>query len=272
MDIKAQKKEAVVFLNKRGRRIDLVFYGMILIFATVAPLFFYNYVGYFISSLISTAFGRVSLQQTTAMWLGLIGPIVGAMTAAAFILFISFPAVYFFFQRSYCIYRAGTVENQGLLGGQRGAYWRALSSGFVSGGILLVTMLPVLVFSIVANHLIAGDNEILSSVILGLFVFIVMAGIVVGFCVFLLFKPLFLFGYFSARGQSVRASMSKSLKIMKKPEAKRLYFAYIKSFLPALLLALPTFLLLFFIDTLPKMIIVYHRLSDELVYNEKYKI
>ena len=43
-----------------------------------------------------------------------------------------------------------------------------------------------------------------------------------------------------------------------------------KSFAPELLLALPTFLVLFFINTLPKMIIVYYKLCDELVYSEKY--
>ena len=86
---------------------------------------------------------------------------------------------------------------------------------------------------------------------------------------FLLFRSLFLFAYFASKGENVGEAIKKSCKIMKTQKAKRYYKSYIKSFLPNLLLALPTFLVLFFIDTLPKMMIVYYKLCDELLYGDK---
>ncbi len=55
---------------------------------------------------------------------------------------------------------------------------------------------------------------------------------------------------------------------MKTERAKSLYKEYIKTFAPSLLLAIPTVTVLFFIDTLPKMILTYYRLADSLEYGE----
>ena len=105
----------------------------------------------------------------------------------------------------------------------------------------------------------------LVSYFLGL---IVAAGLALGFLVFMLFRPFFLFGYYTARGEKVGAALSKSFKRMRSARAKQIYYAYIKAFLPSLLLSLATLLVLFLIDTLPKMSIVYFDIADDMAYGE----
>jgi hypothetical protein len=56
---------------------------------------------------------------------------------------------------------------------------------------------------------------------------------------------------------------------MRSPRAKQIYKEYIKAFLPSLLLSVPSVLVLFLIDTLPKMSLVYFEVADEIVYGEQ---
>lgn len=269
MDIKSQKKEAVAFINKHGRRVELVFYGLILVFVAVTPVFLFNYTSYFVSSLIAKIFSGMTFKAIVATLLSAIGPAGGLIVAVLFGVFVTFPVTHAFFRCSYKLYRDGVTDREGLLTKRNGGYFSALRAGFIECGVVFIALLPVIGSVVVSNLLIKRAGEAVASLVIGLFVFIVLASLVLGFCLFLLFKPIFLFGYFSARSENMRSALKKSCKIMKKKESKKLYFAYIKSFLPSLLLALPTFLILFFIDTLPKMIIVYHRLADELVYSDK---
>ena len=55
---------------------------------------------------------------------------------------------------------------------------------------------------------------------------------------------------------------------MRTPRAKKIYKEYIRSFLPSLALSVVTILVLFIIDTLPKMMAVYYMVADDIVYGE----
>ena len=269
MDIKTEKKEAVRFLNQKGRRIDLVFFGLILIFVWMAPVFIYSYVAYLVSTLMVGLVGGVEFTQTVAMLLSLVAPIVGVLLAILFLIFVTFPVMHRFFLFSYRMHRCGVAGRCEFFGGDGCRYLKSLSAGSVCAGVMAICMIPAIVFQAIAKSIVNSSDAIISALGQGIFVFVVLFGVFLGFCVFLLFRPLFLFGYLSAKGETVGESLKKSCKIMKNKGAKSLYKSYIKSFVPSLLLAIPTFLVLFFIDTLPKMITVYHRLGDELVYGDK---
>ena len=269
MDIKTEKKEAARFLNQKGRRVELVFFGLILIFVWMAPIFIYSYVAYLVSTLMVGVFGGIDFTQTVAMLLSLVAPVGGALLAILFLVLVTCPVMHRFFLFSYRMHRQGVAGRCEFFGGGGREYSRSLSSGFVCVGVMVICMIPPIVAQAVAKIMISSPDKMVSELGCGIFGLVVLLGIFLGFCVFLLFRPLFLFGYFSAKGENVISSLKKSCKIMKTKGARTLYKSYIKSFVPALLLAIPTFLVLFFIDTLPKMIIVYHRLCDELVYGDK---
>ncbi len=268
MNIKTEKREAAAFLNKKGRRVNLVFYGLILIFVTVAPVFLYSYVAYLLSVLVTNVFSEMTFSPTIATLISYSGVFLGALVAAIFIVFVTLPLFHSFFGYSYRMYREGSAgKNRFLRSGEQG-YFGLLCAGMISVGVLVISLVPIAVFSVIGNSLAVSVNTMVASIAKGLFLLIMVLGVALGFCVFLLFRPIFLFGYFSARGDNVRLSLKKSRLIMKRKGAKQLYFVYMKSFLPSLCLAVPTFLVLFFVDTLPKMIIVYYRLADELVYGD----
>ena len=114
-----------------------------------------------------------------------------------------------------------------------------------------------------------SDDRRIAMLVSYLFFLIVAIGLVLGFFVFLLFRPLFLFGYYSARGEKVGKALSKSVKRMRSSRAKQIYKEYINSFVPSLLLSIVTLLVYFFIDTLPKMSMVYFDVADDIIYNEQ---
>ena len=269
MDIKTEKKEAARFLNQKGRRVDLVFFGLILIFVWMAPVFIYSYVAYLVSTLMVGVFGGIDFTQAVAMLLSLIAPALGALLAILFLIFVTSPVMHRFFLFSYRMHRCGVAGRCEFFGGGRREYSKSLSSGFVCVSVMVICMIPPIVAQALAKLMVNSPDKIISALGQGIFVLVILLGIFLGFCVFLLFRPLFLFGYFSAKGETVGASLKKSCKIMKSKGAKNVYKSYIKSFAPSLLLAIPTFLVLFFIDTLPKMITVYHRLCDEIVYGDE---
>lgn len=268
MNIKTEKKEAAVFLGKKGRRVDFVYWGIIIIFVTIAPVFLFSYTAHLLSVAVVNIFNGMTFHPTLATLISYSGVIIGVVVAALFVIFVTFPIFHSFFGFSYRSYREGAAGRSEFLKGSGQGYFALLRAGFVSVGVLIISLVPVIASIKLGNSLSVSQNTSIAAMAQGMFLFIVALGIALGFCVFLLFRPIFLFGYFSARGENVRSSLKKSVAIMRKKRAKKLYSEYIKAFLPSILLALPTFMVLFFVDTLPKMMIVYYRLSDELVYSE----
>ncbi len=268
MNIKTEKKDAAVFLGKRGRRVDFVFWGIIIIFVTIAPVFLFSYTAHLLSVAVVNIFAGMTFSPTVATIISYSGVILAFVLTLFLVIFFTFPVFHSFFGFSYRIYREGMGAKNEFSKSPAFGYFGLLRAGFISVGVLIISLIPVFASMKFGNSLVVSGNSSIAAMARGLFLFIIILGIVLGFCVFLLFRPIFLFGYFSARGESVRVSLKKSRAIMKKKSSKKLYSAYIKAFLPSLSLALPTFMVLFFVDTLPKMMIVYYRLSDELVYSE----
>lgn len=267
MDIKAEKKEAARFLNQRGRRIDFIIFGLILIFAWVSPVFLYNYVAYLVGTLVIGIVGDMQFTKLVADILSAIAPVSGIFIATLFLIFVTLPVMHCFFSFSYRMYRQGIAGKSSFFSGI--SYKKSLVFGSISSGVLIVSFVPVFGACHIAKYITKSSDPLIANLGRGLFIFIVLLGIVLGFCVFLLFRSLFLFAYFSSKGENVGQAIKKSCKIMKTQKAKKYYKSYIKSFLPSLLLALPTILVLFFVDTLPKMMIVYYKLCDELLYGDK---
>ena len=268
MDIKAEKKEAACFLNRRGRRIDFVFFGLLLIFAWMIPVFLFNYVTYLVCTFVIGFWGHLKFTKLVANLLSAVSPAVGVIFAVLSLIFITLPVMHRFFSFSYRMHRQGIAGREGFFCGGE-SYKKSLSKGAVSSGVLILCAVPGILFYNLARLLVKSSDEMISTFAMGIFAFVVMAGIVLGFFVFVLFRPIFLYGYFSAKGEKVDSAIKKSIKIMKTEKAKALYKGYIKSFVLELLLAIPTFLVLFFVDTLPKMTLVYYRLCDELLYGEE---
>ena len=268
MDIKAEKKEAARFLNQRGRRIDFVFFGLMLIFVWITPIFLYNYVAYLVCTFVIGFWGHLKFTKLVANLLSAIAPTAGVIVAVLFLIFVTLPVMHRFFSFSYRMHRQGIAGREGFFCGGE-LYTKSLAKGSVSSGVLIICALPGILFYNLARLMVKSSDEMISTFGTGIFAFAVLAGIVLGFFVLLLFRPIFLYGYFSAKGEKVDSAIKKSLKIMKTEKAKGFYKSYMKSFAPALLLAIPTFLVLFFVDTLPKMILVYYKLCDELLYGEE---
>ena len=267
MDIKAEKKEAARFLNQRGRRIDFVIFGLILIFVGMSPVFLYSYVAYLVSTIVVGIVGDMQFTKLVADLLSSIAPVSGTIIAILFLVFVTLPVMQYFFFFSYRMYRQGVAGKCSYFSG--GSYKSALALGSISSSVLIVSFIPIIFAYDIAKHITKSPDQMIANFGRGIFAFVVILGIVLGFFVFLLFRSLFLFAYFASKGENVGEAIKKSCKIMKTQKAKRYYKSYIKSFLPNLLLALPTFLVLFFIDTLPKMMIVYYKLCDELLYGDK---
>ena len=268
MDIKLEKKQATRFLGQRGRRIDFLFFGLILIFVWMVPIFLYNYVAYLVSTLIVGVWGHLKFTKLVADLLSAIAPAMGIIIAVLFLIFVTLPVMHRFFSFSYRMHRQGIAGRYGFFSG-RESYSKSLSSGIIPCGVVIACGIPCVIFYNIAKSITRSSNETVATLGKGIFAFVVMVGIVIGFFVFLLFRSFFLYGYFSAKGDKPSLAVKKSCKIMKTQKAKSFYKAYIKSFVPSLLLAFPTFFVLFFIDTLPKMIIVYYKLCDELLYGEE---
>ena len=97
MDIKAEKKEAARFLNQRGRRIDFVFFGLMLIFVWMTPIFLYNYVAYLVCTFVIGFWGHLKFTKLVANLLSAIAPTAGVIVAVLFLIFVTLPVMQRFF-------------------------------------------------------------------------------------------------------------------------------------------------------------------------------
>lgn len=268
IDIKLKKKEAADFLSSRGRRIEIIFFGLLLVFATLVPIFLLSYIEYLLLVLVGFISDVVKLSESVADVLVISASVIAFACAILFAIFVTFPIFSCFFGNSYRIYREGIAGGRRFLDfGERG-YFGAILSGSVIFGVLAFCLAPVIALAELGMHFAFHEDSriaMLVSYFLGL---IIAVGLVIGFFIFMLFRPFFLFGYYTAKGEKVGVALSKSLKRMRSERAKQIYKAYIKTFLPSLLLSIATLLVLFLIDTLPKMSMVYFDIADDIAYGE----
>lgn len=294
--MKIKKANASDFLNKKGRRIEFILFGLLLVFAAITPIFIYTYVDELINIVSHLIFGKLNVNMSEAVEtvFSVSVSVVSWILAMLFVVFISFPMFSSFFGYSYKLYRNGIAGN-GEHFPQKASYTRSLSTGGIIFGVLFVSLLPLTVLVDVASYILTalGDSEMIkdflskikneelleffsstlkdgniAELLSPFFFIVVIVGIVLSFCVFLLFKPLFLFGYFTARGEKAGRALKLSCERMRSPRAKGIYNVYIKSFLLSLVLSIISLLTLFLIDTLPKMTVVYFEIADEIVYGE----
>lgn len=264
--MKALKNEASNFLGKRGRRVGFIFFGLLMIFATLLPFYAFVYFEYlmklFISSVAKTKGFSVEFFNSLAIVASIIS---GALALLIVIFFTSF--VYQrFFSYVYRSYREGIAGEPRFFSVDKKGYFHAQRHGLLLCGIFALCLAPVIVLIEIGTHFALSADKRVASLVSYLFVFVIAAGLVLGFLIFLLFRPLFLLGYYSARGKSLKESLSLSIERMRTPRAKKIYKEYIRSFLPSLALSVVTILVLFIIDTLPKMMVVYYMVADDLVY------
>ena len=268
IDIKLKKREAADFLNRKGRRIEIIFFGLILIFVSLAPIFLYSYLSYIFSHLniyiVNTA--KLTVEQGnisyTVFW------IFAVIISFAVVLFLTVPMYSCFFSHSYKIYRDGIAGKAKYFEFGEYGYWGGFRSGLLIFVILVLCLAPTVAIVALCRWFATFDDIRFVALVNYLSFIAVAVGIVFGFFIFLFFKPLFLFGYYIARGKKVVEALSLSQKQMKTPRANEIYRAYIRSFIPSLLLSLATLLVLFLLDTLPKMSMVYFDVADEIIYGE----
>ena len=268
IDIKLQKKEAADFLNKKGRRIDLIFFGLVLVFTAIMPFYLFSYVSYSLEFVADYIVKAAGLAEKYLEIFEIIFIAVSAALAVLLYVFITFPIYSCFFGHTYRIYRNGIAGERKLLCFGPYGYGGALRSGAIIFGVLAICLVPVIFLVDLGMKFASNEGSTLALILNYLFVFVVATGLVIGFLIFLLFKPLFLVGYYVARGKKLKEACSLSVKHMRSQKAKEIYGQYIKSFLPSLLLSLVTVLVLFLMDTLPKMMIVYFNIADEIIYGE----
>ena len=266
--VKSLKKDMTSFLGKKGRRVDLIIYSLTVVFVIFAPVYLFTCSAGIVDYLVALMFKGVKLEgiaQTVVLNIG--NTVAGAVTVLA-VIFVAFPILYSYFLASYRLYRDGAAGDIGYREAFKKRYMSTLAPGALMFGVLLICALPFIILvgvgSAFANH----EDDRIAGLVAYLFFIIFALGLFLGFCVFLLFRSWFLFGYYSAKGKNLKESLSLSIKMMKTERAKALYKEYIKTFVPSLLLAIPTVTVLFFIDTLPKMILTYYRLADSLEYGE----
>ena len=268
ININQKKKDATDFLNRKGRRIEIIFFGLLLVFVTIVPLYVWSYIEYFSLNLFDFIVKSANLSESLHYALTVIAYVLSICCGIAATIFITLPTYACFFGHSYRLYREGIAGGRRYFAfGERG-YLGALKSGSIIFGVFALCLLPVIVFIEIGTNFAFSDDARVAQLVSYLFFFIVALGLAVGFCVFLLFKPIFLFGYYIARGEKVFFALSKSIKRMRSPRAKKLYKEYINSFLPSLMLSVVTLLVYFLIDTLPKMSMVYFDVADDIIYNE----
>lgn len=292
INMKAIKSEATEFLNKKGRRIELILCALVLVFTAVVPIFFYSYIVDFTFMAMNKADLNFNAMMEDIISVAV--RVISCILSLLFVVFVTFPVYSSYFGFSYKLYRNGIAGNGEHFPNGKG-YGHALSTGGILYGVLFVSLVPLvllvdlgnLLFSLVNDEAFAEKilskikNEEISEYIgkllqelsiadfLNAFFFvIIIVGLVLSFLVFLLFKPTFLVGYFIARGEKAGRAIKLSRERMRTARAKKIYGDYIKSFLPSLLISVVTLLTLFLIDTLPKMTVVYFEIADEIVYGE----
>lgn len=265
---KQQKNDIVSFLNKKGRRIELVIYSLILLFVVIAPIYIFSYTANLVNYIVALAVSGLKIEGVLLNFLQNSGAIVGSAITLLCVIFISFPVIDFYFKLIYRIYRDGAAGRTLAVGGIEGGYMRSVARGTVFGVSIFCCAMPFIILTEIATRFAGHSDERIAVLASYLFFFVFALGVALGFLVFMLFRPLFLFGYYAARGKKVGESLSLSVKAMRTPLAKAMYKDYIKYFIPYLLLAIPTLFVLFLIDTLPKMMIAYYRMAETLENRE----
>ena len=267
VDIKQRKKEAAEFLGRKGRRIEIIFFGLLLVFVTIASIYLFAYLEYFFYEIADHLIKTMAL----GVYKGAIEiscSIVAGACAILLAIFLTLPIYACFFGSTYRIYRGGIAGRRKYFAlGERG-YFGAMSAGTIIFSVLVICLAPVIALVQLGEYLAKSDDERVVTLVTYLFFLIVAVGLVLGFLIFLLFRPLFLFAYYSAKGEKMTQALSKSVKRMRSPRAKQIYKEYIMAFLPSLLLSLATVLVLFLLDTLPKMTMVYFDVADDMSQGE----
>ena len=81
---------------------------------------------------------------------------------------------------------------------------RSFKVGAIIFGVLAICLVPVIFLVDLGMKFASNEGSTLALILNYLFVFVVAAGLVIGFLIFLLFKPLFLVGYYVARGKKLK--------------------------------------------------------------------
>ena len=269
MNIKQKIKEAAEFLGRRGRRIELIFFGLILVFVFFSPLFFYSYTEYLFAWLTEYIVESAHLTPTLGEGLLSVFDIAALCLAILLAIFVTLPIFSCFFGYAYRLYREGIAGGKRYLSFGKRGYFGAIGSGAVICGVFALCLAPVVTFVTLGNQLVFSEDERIVILVKYLFIFAIAAGLVLEFLIFMLFRPFFLFVYYISRGEKVIRAVAESVRRMRSPRAKQIYMGYIKAFLPSLLLSLASVLVIFLIDTLPKMSIVYFEVANEIIYGEQ---
>ena len=97
MNIKQKIKEAAEFLGRRGRRIELIFFGLILVFVFFSPLFFYSYTEYLFAKLTDYIATVARLTPTQGDGLSLILNVAALCLSILLAIFVTLPIFSCFF-------------------------------------------------------------------------------------------------------------------------------------------------------------------------------
>lgn len=261
-DVGELKRDAAELLGKKGRRVDMIFYCLILIFAVIAPIFFF----YYIWNLVFVGMSYSTLDTQVAE---IISFAVALVLSIALAIFAGLPVICGYFKYSYKVYKEGMAGEATYFSREKGSYRRSLLGGILIGIFLAACASPLIVLVNFLRPLATHPDKRISALVTYLFFLAIAAGLALGLCVFLLFRPMFLFCYYISRGIGVGRAISLSVKRMRDVRAKRLYMSYVKAFLPDMLLSLVTLLIFFVVDALPRMTLVYHRVADEIAFDEE---
>lgn len=269
IDIKLKKKEAAEFLGRKGRRIEIIFFGLLLTFVTILPLYLLSYLEYFSELLYELINGILKLSASQGDIFLIAFDVLSLCISICAVVFITLPVFSCFFKSTYKIYRNGIAGNRASFELSEHGYFKAVRTGAVIFGIFALCLAPVIALVKIGMNLSFSENEAIAAIVEYLFVFVIALGLVLGFLIFLLFRPFFLFGYYTARGKNVIEALKESSTRMRSPRAKKIYGQYIKAFIPSLLLSVATVLVFFLLDTLPKMSMVYFDVADDIAYGEQ---
>ncbi|MBO7302727.1 MAG: hypothetical protein J6U68_00905 [Clostridia bacterium] len=266
--MKALKQEANGFLGKRGRRVGFIFFGLLLIFASFLPIYAFSYIEYLLITLLEYIARSAPLGVPLFNGLSIGATVLSAVIAVLIAIFFTSFVYSRFFSYAYKSYREGIAGEPKFFSVGKGGYFKTWRTGLLLYGILVLCLVPVIVLVEVGSYFLQSQDKRVASLVSYLFVFVIAIGLVLGFLIFLLFRPLFLYGYYVSRGKGVKESVLLSVRRMRTLRAKQMYKNYIRSFLPSLLLSVVTIMVLFIIDTLPKMMAVYYMVADDIVYGE----
>ena len=271
--MRQRKREAAEFLDKRGRRIEIIFFGLLLVFVTFTPIYFY----YCFDELFQILTKFICRTNNFSEQIGKIIEIglncVSICLIAIFVLLVTLPVYSSFFTHSYKIYRNSIAGQPKYFSFRPKDYFSSILSGFFIALTLAICLAPVMTIFNVALYFTGfteGVMGVVGQIIKYSFPIFIVIGLVIGFIIFLLFYPFFLFPYFVAKGRNAFYAIGMSVRYMLTKRGVRLYLSYIVSFLPSLLLSLITILVLFLIDTLPKMSIVYFDVAEDIVYGNEF--